>query len=308
MLDEILSCQSLPSLPSVAVRVIELTSNPDVSLDELARTIQTDQGLAAKVLRTVNSSFYGLRQQCSTIQKALVMLGLGPIKTLALGFSLVSSLTEHELSEEFDQIEYWRRALYTAVAAKTFAETAKLTCADEAFLGGLLQDVGQMAMLAALGPTYLMVLKRANGDHNAVIKLELEEFELQHADVGAMLAERWRLPPELVVPIKYHERPTAAPGEYAQIVRSVGIGRLAHEVLTFEQTAAPLRRLYSRCEQWFGLGATDVDDVMKRVGDSVRELKNVFALDTGPFANVEEVLEHAEQQMAELARHEPAMS
>ncbi len=67
LLEEILSCPSLPSLPAVAVRVIEMTQNPNVKLDELASVIQNDQGLSAKILRTVNSSFYGLRQRCSTI-------------------------------------------------------------------------------------------------------------------------------------------------------------------------------------------------------------------------------------------------
>ena len=94
VLEEILSCPNLPSLPAVALRVIELTSNVNVSLKELAETIQNDQGLATKILKTVNSSFYGLRQRCSTIDKAIVMLGLSPVKSLALGFSLVESIDD----------------------------------------------------------------------------------------------------------------------------------------------------------------------------------------------------------------------
>ncbi len=91
-LEKVLKCPTLPSLPAVALKVIDLTSNPAVKMEELARTIQNDQGLAAKILRTVNSSFYGLRKPCSTIHAAIVMLGLGPVKTLALGFSLVSAI------------------------------------------------------------------------------------------------------------------------------------------------------------------------------------------------------------------------
>ena len=92
LLEQILVCPSLPSLPAVALRVIELAGKSDVVMKELASTIEQDQGLAAKVLRTVNSSFYSVRTKCSTISKALVLLGLGPVKTLSLGFSLVSAV------------------------------------------------------------------------------------------------------------------------------------------------------------------------------------------------------------------------
>ena len=102
VLEEILSCPSLPSLPAVAVRVIELTSDPNVRLSDLGEMIETDQGLTTKILRTVNSSYYGLRQKCANIQKALVMLGLNPVKSLALSFSLVSAVQDGESEGEFD--------------------------------------------------------------------------------------------------------------------------------------------------------------------------------------------------------------
>ena len=108
LLDDILNCPSLPSLPAVAIRVLELTSDPDVRMDELAKEIQFDQGIAAKILRTVNSSFYGLRKRCSSIEHALVMLGLNPVKSLVLGFSLVSSVKGEE-GDEFDYLGYWER-------------------------------------------------------------------------------------------------------------------------------------------------------------------------------------------------------
>ena len=92
VLERILQCQTLPSLPAVAIRILELTSDLNVSIAELARTIENDQGLTAKILRTVNSSFYGLRKPCPTIHQAVVILGLSAVKSLALGFSLVTSI------------------------------------------------------------------------------------------------------------------------------------------------------------------------------------------------------------------------
>src|SRR3982751_5373593 len=122
MLERILRCPNLPTLPTVAVRVLELTQNVNVSMDDLTATIQNDQGLAAKVLKTVNSSFYGLRRPCASISQAVVLLGLSAVKALALGFSLVSAVGEAD--DEFDHVAYWRRGLYTAVAARAIAKQA----------------------------------------------------------------------------------------------------------------------------------------------------------------------------------------
>lgn len=299
-LEKILKCPTLPSLPAVAMKVIDLTSNPSVRMEELAKTIQNDQGLAAKILRTVNSSFYGLRKPCSTIHAAIVMLGLGPVKTLALGFSLVAAIGKSD--DGFDYVAYWRRGLYTAVGAKAFAEAAKLEHADEAFLGGLLQDVGVMAMYRALGTEYLAVLLETNGDHRRLVQQELATFEMQHADVGSMLAERWKLPRELVLPVKYHERPTAAPMECSELIRVVAIGNLIHDVLTDEDPTPAMRRLYERSSHWLKLSESEVDEALKRANQGVKELASVFSLSTGPHSDAEAILARAKDQSSVVVR------
>lgn len=306
LLKRILSCQDLPSLPAIALRVIELTSNPDVKLPELAATIQNDQGLAAKVLRTVNSSFYGLRTPCASINKALVMLGLSPVKTLALGFSLVSSLNEKRV-QGFDYVSYWRRGLYTAVAAKTLAEAAgKSGFADEAFLAGLLQDVGVMAMYIVLQGEYMTVMQKTGGDHRLLMRHEMQTLEVTHPDIGGMLAERWKLPPMIVVPVRYHERPTAAPKEHLELCRCVGLANLVHDVLTNDAPAAELRELYERAKAWFQLDPGTVDGIVKRSAEGTKELSKLFKLDTGEYADVDALMSAATERQKEIAKSAPA--
>ncbi|GMV24396.1 MAG: hypothetical protein AMXMBFR58_04270 [Phycisphaerae bacterium] len=299
LLEEVLACPSLPSLPAVAVRVIELTGDRNVSLKELADTIQNDQGLSAKVLRTVNSSYYGLRTRCATINKALVLLGLGPVKALALGFSLVAS-QQIDPRSGFDLVAYWRRGLYTAVASKSIAEAAQKSFADEAFLAGLLQDIGMMAMFQALGSRYKEVLQATGGDHGKLVRLELESLDMQHPEVGAMLAERWRLPKELVMPVRFHERPTAAPVECADIVRCVALGNIAHDVLTEPDPSQALKRLYAKAEQWFKITPSTMDDTLKVVGQAAKEMSALFKLDTGAAQDVEQVLSRAHAQLSQI--------
>jgi diguanylate cyclase (GGDEF)-like protein len=297
LLEKVLACRQLPTLPAVAMKVVELTSGDNVSMKALAETIQNDQALAAKVLRTVNSSLYGLRTKCSSINQAIVMLGLSAVKTLALGFTLVSAIKDCDTGD-FDLADHWRRSLYTGIAARSIAAKAKLSCAEECFLGGLLQDVGQIALNQTLGQAYLDVLARCAGDHRQASKFELEVFETQHADIGALLARRWKLPEQLIMPVKYHEKPTAAPVEHTNIVRAVGLGNIASDVLTSTEPAVHLRRFYSRAEQWFSLTNMQADEVLKSITTATKEVAHLLMVPTAGVADAEQVLEQARAQLA----------
>ncbi|QOJ00724.1 MAG: HDOD domain-containing protein [Phycisphaeraceae bacterium] len=302
MLEDILACPTLPSLPSIAMRVIELASNPNVKIPELASTIQNDQGLTAKVLRTVNSSFYGLREKCGTINKALVLLGLSPVKGIVLGFSLVSSVGQRQ--DGFDYQSYWRRGLLTAVGGKLIVEAAGKKYGDEVFIAGMLQDIGVMAMYRALGDEYLAVMSQTGGDHRKLCKAEISSLEMQHPDIGAMLAERWKLPRSLVVPVKYHERPTAAPQEHLEITQAVGLGNLIHDALTVEDAVEARRKLYDRASQWLGLSSDQVDAVLRRVGQASKELAGLFRVDIGPMSSADAILTRAETRLVHAAPDE----
>lgn len=300
LLEEILACPRLPSLPVIALEVIELTSDANVSMDALADKIQCDQALAAKIVRTVNSSFYGLRQPCGSVRKALVLLGLGPVKTLALGFSLISGMDG--LGQKFDWVGYWRRGLYSALAARSLAEASgHEQVADESFLAALMQDIGMVAMYEALGASYEEVLVQSGGDHRQLLRREIEAFEISHADVGALLAQRWRMPQQLVVPIKYHEKPTAAPGETSSIARLVSLGTLVHDVLTSSESATALRRLYERAKSLCGVEPAICDEVVRTVSMHAVEMSRLFKINTGARTDAEALLAKAERQLLDLS-------
>lgn len=304
LLDDILSCPNLPTLPSVAVRVLELTSDPDVEMEQLAREIQFDQGIAAKILRTVNSSFFGLRRRCSSIEHALVMLGLGPVKSLVLGFSLVQTV-KGESGDEFDYQGYWKRCLTSAVAAKYAAEqTGNRTIVDEAFLVGLFQDIGMVAMYRTLGDRYLQVLKQADGDHAKLARMELEAFEHQHSGIGAMMCERWKMPYEIIIPVRYHDRATACPQEFGQIARCVALGNLVHTLLESDEPTEHLRRAYLKGMSWLGLAEDKIDAIVRDTGNTTKELASLFSVDVGSVSDPDEVLRNADRQLIDLAKNQ----
>src|SRR3954466_6805144 len=121
LINKIKQCPNLPSLPAIAMQVLDLAQKADVDIGEIARIISKDPALSSKILRTVNSSFYGRSQAVSTISHALVILGLQSVKTLVLGFSLVTNLAKNKSGKGFKYLTYWRRSIYSATAARTIA-------------------------------------------------------------------------------------------------------------------------------------------------------------------------------------------
>jgi diguanylate cyclase (GGDEF)-like protein len=299
LLEKVLTCERLPSLPTVAVKVIELTSDRNVRIADIAATISNDQGLAVKVLKTVNSSFYGLRQPCGSINQAIVMLGLSAVKTLALGFSLVSSLAESKDSG-FDYPSYWARCLYTGVGAKCIASASRRGQPEDAFLGGLLQDIGMIALHRTLGQRYTTILAEANGEHRELLRHELKELEVSHADVGAMLASRWKFPRELVQVIKYHERPTAAPQDVADICLAVALGNIAADALASAEPGVALKRFYAKAEEWFGLNTQQIDQIMKSITQGTREVAHLLQVDVGTIPDVKELTTRADERLLSM--------
>ena len=145
LVQKIRNCPNLPSLPAIAVQVLELAQRPEADIAEIAKIISKDPALSSKILRTVNSSFYGRSQNVSTISHSLVILGLQSVKTLVLGFSLVTNLTKNK-SKGFKHINYWRRSVYAATAARSLACKVGLVQAEEAFLATLLMDIGMLVL------------------------------------------------------------------------------------------------------------------------------------------------------------------
>ncbi len=203
-LDSVLNSPRLPTLPAVALQILELTADENVDLKAIAEIIRYDQALAAKVLRTVNSSFYGLTKPCATIRQALIYLGLNTVKSLVLGFSLVETMDGGgDEAVDFDFITYWRRSLYSAVAARDIGAGVKCADPEEAFLTAIMQDFGMVVMHRVFGDEYLQCIDLAPR-HRDLCAIEDAHFELTHPDVGAELARRWNLPDHLVDAIRRH--------------------------------------------------------------------------------------------------------
>ncbi len=259
-LERILQSDRLPTIPAVAVRVIELVQRPDVSLDELGAMIERDPALAARVLRMANSGFYGRPRSISRVRDAVLVLGLRTVKTLALGFTLVADLRARE-GPGLDHTWLWQRSLYAAIVARAVAGRAGLRIGDEAFLGGLFHLLGVIALESALGDEYRAVAAEAGRDVALLRLRETERFGVDHCRVGAALAERWNLPPALVDGVRHADDPSRAPLETAQLVMCIHAGAAGADVILGDRPGEQLAALRTACER-LGIAGGIADELV----------------------------------------------
>jgi len=300
-IQKVLSCSNLPSLPSVAVRVLELTRDPDVSLKAMAEIVEQDQALAGKILRTVNSSFYGLAQPCGTVSRALNYLGLNTVKSLVLGFSLVDSTNAVGEGTQFDLQDHWSRCIYGAVSARIIGLRFRRCDPDEAFTASLFQDVGVLAAVTALGKEYVQVLQDGEPGDDQQTAREKAALQFDHTTVGAALAEKWRLPEAYVSVIRYHHDPDAAPSSALQLVRTSVLGRLATGVIMKSRFAADCQsRFDAYTREWFGQEISEIDQVFSEIRSAAREVAKLFDQELTEAPSAEALMAEAQERSIEL--------
>lgn len=296
-LERVLACPTLPTLPGVAVKVLELTRDPQVSLSKLAQTVQNDPALATKVLKTINSSYYGLTVPCPSISRAMTLLGLSTVKSLVLGFSLVETTGKIKLDERFDLVAHWRRAVYSAAAARALALEIRVCDPDEAFLGGLVQDIGLLACFAALRDEFAATMATAPADHDELPAFERTTIGFDHAAVGEQLAQRWRLPPQLAESIGKHHAPDLAHPSHQSLVRVVAAGTMAAAALTAENPKPKLGRYLISCREWFSLPNDTARNLLAEATRGATELSKLLNLRTGMAPDVAAIQAQAHEQL-----------
>jgi diguanylate cyclase (GGDEF)-like protein len=297
LVSRIRQCPTLPSLPAIAIQVLDLAQRVEVDIAEIARVISKDPALSSKILRTVNSSFYGRSQHVSTISHALVILGLQSVKTLVLGFSLISNLSKTK-AKGFKHLTYWRRSIVAATAARTLAARINLVQQEEAFLVALLMDIGMLVLDQVLGEQYGDICDAAPS-HEHLAVAEQAAVQLNHADVGRILAEQWKLPPVLATPIATHHDPRGIKDpslkELAQVVCIAG--RCA-DVFVDENAAPAIAHVRQLCKEYLKLD--DADAILTDIGARTKEVASLFEINIGSPQQYEAILKKANEALVEL--------
>ncbi|MGE5466438.1 MAG: diguanylate cyclase [Ignavibacteria bacterium] len=199
----------LPSPKGAALAIIRLTQRDDTSLADLAHAVKSDPAFVGRLLKAANSVHSGGRRPIASIQDALIVLGIPAVRSMALGFSLLSNFTSGGC-RNFDYSHFWSRSLAFAVALQGLAKHTPAAPPDEAFSVGLLAHIGELALATVFPDDYGRVLAQAKGSTQSLLELESEAFVMSHDAVSAAMMLSWGLPKVFVDPVLHHEHPETA--------------------------------------------------------------------------------------------------
>jgi putative nucleotidyltransferase with HDIG domain len=219
---------NLPALPAAVADLLDMLGRDDVEIGALAAKIALDPALAAKTLRLANSSFYGMGRHVSSLTEAASVLGLRTVNTVVTTAALTGSFASAQC-EGFDFNAFWRHAVGTAVSAKLVAAAGGAD-AQAAFIAGLLHDIGRLVIAVGFPQRYAEVLAQGHARGLDLGERERSLLGVDHAMVGALVAEHWRFPKAIAEAIAGHHAPLArtAPLALANVVHLAD--RLVHAV------------------------------------------------------------------------------
>ena len=224
----------LPSLPQVTYQLVRITEDSRANSADVSRIICQDQVLASKVLKIVNSAYYGLHRRVATISEAVTILGMKTLRTLVLGASVHKTLSTLKGRRAVNPEKIWRHSYACAVSSKLLAHKMGVLEKEQIFIAGLLHDIGKIVFNFFLPDDYAEAVKFAAAKGCSLYQAEKEVFNLTHTDVGRLVAEKWHLPAALVDPIGLHHTPLA-PCENSETVQVVYFGSILAVLAGFSE-------------------------------------------------------------------------
>ena len=198
--------ENLPVLNNVVTQVLKTSDDPDASARSLERIIERDPALTAKILRVANSSYYGM-SQVNSIARAISVLGMNTIRSLVVGVAYQQILSGKSNAQAFDRLAYWKYSLAMACGARIMMKIKQPLKSEELYVAGMMASVGLLVMDKFMAPDLDECIKRANEYGVPLHIAEKEVLGYDHAEIGAMLAERSKLNESIVSAIRFYHHP-----------------------------------------------------------------------------------------------------
>lgn len=216
---------NIKPLPTTVTRALELIDEPDIAIKQIVSALAVDQALAIRILRQANSAYYGFTCPASTLQEAITRLGFRRTKNILLTVSYSSLLGRRLASYNLGQGDLWQHSIAVAMTAQRLADRVGYPNPDEAYLGGLLHDIGKLVLAQHFKVEWDQLLEMGATFDLDLVKTEERLFGMNHAQVGGELATKWELPACLIEAIRYHHLPLLAT-EWAELAAIVHLANI----------------------------------------------------------------------------------
>jgi len=219
---------NMPALPISVSKILEITRNTNVDAKELNNIITLDPVLTGKVLKLINSAYYSLPNQITSIVRAIVMLGVNTVKNLVLSTAVLSNVNNKNNFKALDAPSFWRHSICVGVIAKYFASKKNVDSKfiEEYFVAGLLHDIGKIPFNAVIPDEYIKCITYATQNKKPLHEVESQFFGINHCELGHRIAELWKLNKNIDLTILYHHNIENIPEEYKKFVSMISLANI----------------------------------------------------------------------------------
>ncbi len=258
----------LPPLPTVVTRIMQTVNDPDTSAEDLNRLISLDQGLSSRMLRIVNSAYYGFPKRISTITHAVVILGFNTVRNLVLGVSAFGMLGQKGAAGGLDRTLFWRHSIASAVGASILAKKRNpktRSALEEAFLGGLLHDIGEIFLDSYFPVPYAVAMAFAARQGVSTFEAQQKVMTIDYQTVGRKIGEHWNFPASMVATIGGHRSPVVNTEFFEHQAIAHAADYLAWISGYGSVEGLPAPELAPQVREWLGFTAADFEALQEEL-------------------------------------------
>lgn len=234
------SIGDIATLPEVTIKIIQIVEDPKSTARDLHDVIKNDPALSVKVLKVVNSAFYGLPGQVASVDRAIILLGLSAVKNIAIAASIARLFKGKRISEQFSAADLWRHSVAVAVAARSLGKLSPHpVMLDELFVAGLIHDIGTLVQRQAYPDEFSEVIQQCTATGQDFLTCEREIIGADHQAFGVGLTTKWKFPRHLRAAVGFHHAPGAVSAELKNIATIIHVADVlaCQEQLGFYLTA-----------------------------------------------------------------------
>lgn len=266
--------ENLPTLPTIAMEANKLLQDTETSIKKLSNIIETDQAIASKILKLVNSAFFGLRSKVGNIPHAITLLGFNTVRNAVTSVSVIKTLSNVSDMEGFKIRDFWTHSVSVAVASKHLADTTHIHNPDDCFIGGLLHDIGKLILINNFESLFTEIWKLKREENISFFEAEKKKGSMNHAQIGGYMASKWKLPNTLSDAIARHHSLSsmAVDVNLLKIIHSANIlinhldlsvEKSFEDLIIPEDMTAIIRKKYQLPDNWY-------KTLLKNIGEASR--------------------------------------
>ena len=288
----------LPSPPAIAIRILDIVRKDDFSFSDLARIIESDPALVAKILKVANSSYYNFSRKVTSIEMALSVLGTHAVKNIALSF-VICAEAKTSVDNGFNFDLYWRRAITSAVAADLTAALVGFRSPD-VFVTALLQDIGIIVFNASFPEQYQLTINENLAGLAPLYEIEQHCYGFGHHELGAELLGSWQLPEGICIPIRYHHRHDPIPDQYRNHLEILRISDCLASIYHGNKSVDKVKQVRKMLDTTFGIQEEAVGELIDEVASKSLEILASFDIPPGSMQPFSLILQEANEELSNL--------